>query len=315
MRRIFLFAVAILLFSSSIGAAEYPAKPIEVIVAYAAGGGTDLGARILAKIARKYMPQPLVIVNKPGAGGEIGFTALAQAKPDGYSIGFINPPTIVLLPYQRKVAYKMSDFRYIINIMEDIGCLCVPSESKYKNLEELIKEAKRKPGELTIGNAGTGTDAHMTALDFAKNANISLNPVPFKGASEARTALLGGHVDSIVMKVGEAKPFVQAKQIRILAVASGERLKDFPDVPTFQERGVNTTMTTTRAIAGPTGIPEYAVTYLHDHLKKTMEDPEFIELTLQTGVYVRYMPVQEYKRYIESIAETYGPMWKDMGKK
>jgi tripartite-type tricarboxylate transporter receptor subunit TctC len=294
--------------------ADYPNKPIEVIVAYAAGGGTDVGARILAKVAKKYIPQPLVIVNKPGAGGEIGFTALAQANPDGYTIGFINPPTIVMLPFQRKVAYKMSDFKYIINIMEDIGCLTVRNESKYKTIDDLIKDAKAKPGEVTVGNAGTGTDAHMTALDFAKKAKISINPVPFKGASDARTALMGGHVDAAVMKVGEAKPYVQSKQVRILAIAANTRIKDFPAVPTFKEKGIDTAMTTTRAIAGPAKIPDFAVRYLHDRLKKTIEDPEMIALTEKTGVYVKYMTAEEYKKYISGIEMTYGPMWKEIKK-
>jgi tripartite-type tricarboxylate transporter receptor subunit TctC len=294
--------------------ADYPSKPIEVIVAYAAGGGTDVGARILAKVAKKYIPQPLVIVNKPGAGGEIGFTALAQANPDGYTIGFINPPTIVMLPFQRKVAYKMSDFKYIINIMEDIGCLTVRNESKYKTIDDLVKDAKAKPGEVTVGNAGTGTDAHMTALDFAKKAKISINPVPFKGASDARTALMGGHVDAAVMKVGEAKPYVQSKQVRILAIAANARIKDFPAVPTFKEKGIDTAMTTTRAIAGPAKIPDFAVRYLHDRLKKTIEDPEMIALTEKTGVYVKYMTADEYKKYISGIEMTYGPMWKEIKK-
>jgi len=295
-------------------ASDYPNKPIELIVAYAAGGGTDVGARILAKVAKKYIPQPLVIINKPGAGGEVGFTALAQAKPDGYTIGFINPPTIVMLPFQRKVAYKMSDFRYIINIMEDIGCLTVRNESQYKTVEDLIRDAKKRPGEVTIGNAGTGTDAHMTALDFAKKAQISINPVPFKGASDARTALLGGHVDAAVMKVGEAKPYVLSKQMRILAVASNNRVKDFPEIPTFREKGIDTAMTTTRAVAGPAAVPDFVVKYLHDNLKKTMEDPEFIDLTEKTGVYVKYMTAQEYEKYLKNIEETYGPMWKEISK-
>jgi tripartite-type tricarboxylate transporter receptor subunit TctC len=269
----------------------------------------------MAKAAKKYISQPLVIVNKPGAGGEVGFMALAQAKPDGYTIGFINPPTIVMLPFQRKVGYKMSDFKYIINIMEDVGCLAVRTESKYKGIEDFVKEAREKPGELTVGNAGAGSDAHMTVLDIAKRANISVNPVPFKGASEARTAAMGGHVDAVVMKVGEAKPYVESNQVRILAIASGERLKDFPQVPTFREKGILTAMTTTRAIAGPAGIPNDAVKYLHDQLKKTMEDPEFIDLTQKTGVYVKYMNADEYKKYIDGLEKTYGPMWKEMGKK
>jgi tripartite-type tricarboxylate transporter receptor subunit TctC len=315
MKKLFFLLVGFFLLPVSAVASDYPTKPIDVIVAYAAGGGTDVGARVLAKVAPKYLSQPLVIVNKPGAGGEVGFMALAQAKPDGYTIGFINPPTIVMLPFQRKVGYKMSDFKYIINIMEDVGCLSVRAESKYKTLEDFILDARQKPGEVTVGNAGAGSDAHMTAVDIARRANISVNPVPFKGASEARTAVIGGHVDAAVMKVGEAKPYVESKQIRILGVAAGERLKDFPQVPTFGEKGILTAMTTTRAIAGPAGIPGAAVKYLHDRLKKTMEDPEFIELTQKTGVYVKYMTAEEYKKYIDGLEETYGPMWKEMGKK
>jgi tripartite-type tricarboxylate transporter receptor subunit TctC len=199
--------------------------------------------------------------------------------------------------------------------MEDIGSLSVRADSPFKTLEDLIKAAKEKPGNLTIGNAGVGSDAHMTALDFAKKANISVTPVPFKGASEARTALLGGHVSAASMKVGEAKPHVDSKEIRILAVASTDRLKDFPDVPTFKEKGIKTTMTTTRAIAGPAGIPDHAVKYLHDHLKKAIEDPEFVDLAEKTGVYVKYMTPEEYKKYIEGLEETFGSMWKEMEKK
>ena len=293
-------------------AAEYPTKSIDVIVAYAAGGGTDVGARILAKIAKKYIPQPLVVVNKPGAAGEVGFVALAQAKPDGYTIGFINPPTIVMLPFQRKVDYKMSDFKYIINVMEDIASLCVRQESPFQTIEDFIKAARQKPGELTVGNAGIGSDAYMTAVDFAAKANISINPVPFKGDAEGRTAALGGHVDATVMKVGEAKPFVKSKQIRILAIAASERLKEFSDVPTFKEKGIKTTIAVTRAVAGPARMSDAQVKYLHDRLKQAIDDPEFIELTEKTGVYKKYMTPDEYRVYIDSLEKEYGPVWRQI---
>ena len=296
-------------------AADYPIKPIDVIVGYAAGGGTDVGARLLASAAKKVIPQPLVVVNKPGASGEIGCTALAEAKPDGYTIGFINPPTTVLIPLQKNTTYKMTDFRYIINVMEDIGCLCVRTESSFKTVEDLIKYAIAKPKELTVGNAGAGSDAHMLSLDFAKKANILITPVPFKGASENRTALLGGHIDASVMKVGEAQPFVESKQIRILAVGADERLKDFSNIPTLKEKGINSTMAVTRAIVGPVGIPESVVQYLHDRLKRVIDDPEFIRQAQKTGTYVKYMSPANYKKYIADIEVTYGPMWKEINKK
>jgi tripartite-type tricarboxylate transporter receptor subunit TctC len=291
-------------------AADYPKEPIELIVAYSAGGGTDTGARMLTKVATKYIPQPLVVVNKPGAGGEIGFTALAKAKPDGYTIGFINPPSTVLLPLMRKTGYQMSDFKCIINIVLDPGLLAVRADSPFKTLDDFIKAAKAKPGTLSISNAGVGSDAHMSIIDFAEKAGIKVNPVPFKGAAPARTAALGGHVDAVVMKVGETKTYVQSKQARVLAVMSEKRVKDFPDVPTFKEKGLNVIMAASRGIAGPKAMPDSVAKYLHDKLKKTIEDPEFIAMMNKTGIGISYMGPGEYKKFCDQLVITYGPLWK-----
>ena len=299
-----------LAFAVPVQAADYPKDPIELIVAYSAGGGTDAGARMLTKAAAKYIPQPLVVVNKPGAGGEIGFTALAKAKPDGYTIGFINPPSTVLLPLMRKTGYQMSDFKFIINIVLDPGLLAVRADSPFKTLDDFIKAAKANPGTLSISNAGVGSDAHMSVIDFAQKAGIKINPVPFKGAAPARTAALGGHVDAVVMKVGETKTYVQSKQARVLAVMSEKRVKDFPDVPTFKEKGLDIIMAASRGIAGPKDMPDSVVKYLHDKLKKTIEDPEFIAMMNKTGIGISYMGPEEYKKFCDQLVNTYGPLWK-----
>ena len=309
------FVVFGLFFSQNIFAFDYPTRPIYVIVAYSAGGGTDVGARILAKVAEKYIPQPLVIINKPGAGGEIGWTELANAKPDGYTIGMVNPPTILLLPYQRKVGYKNSDFKYIINIVEDPGTLCVSTDSPYKNIDDFIKAAEENPGILTIANAGVGTDAYMSIIVFEKEAKISVISVPFKGGGPARTAVLGGHVDANIMKVGEAKRDVESKQIRVLAVMAEERSPEFPNVPTFREKGYDVIMASCRGIAAPKGVDDYVVKYLHDKLKNTMEDPEFIALMEKTGIPLKYLGSEEYVNYCVKLENVYGPLWSEMEEK
>lgn len=291
-------------------AANYPTGPIELIVAYSAGGGTDVGARILTKIADRYLSQPLVVVNKPGAGGEIGFTALAKSKPDGYTLGFINQPTTLLLPMMRKTSYKNSDFKYIINITWDPGLLAVRTESPIKTLDEFLKAAKSKPDTLTIGNAGVGSDAYMAVLDFSQKAGIKVIPVPFKGAAPARTALLGGHVDAVVMKVGETKTYVQSNQIRVLAVMTEQRSPDFPNVPTFKEKGLDVIDAPIRSIAGPKGIPDYVVKYIHDKLKEAIADPEFIAMMKKTGISVKYMTEQEYQQYCDHLEKAYAPLLK-----
>ncbi len=306
-------AMSALCLGSPVYAASYPEKPIEFVVAFSAGGGTDVGARILTKIAAKYIPQPLSVLNKPGAGGEIGFTELAKAKPDGYRIGFINQPSTILLPLSRKTGYQGNDFKYIINVALDPGVLAVRSESPIQTIDEFLAAAKAKPGELTIANAGVGSDAHISIVDLQNQANIQVSPIPFKGSAGARTAAMGGHVDAVVMKVGESKTYVNSGQIRVLAVMADERAKDFPNVPTFKEKGIDLQMASCRAVAGPKDLPDEIVTYLHDKLKQTMEDPEFIELMNKTGIPIHYMNPAQLETYSNSLIDKYSTLWKQIG--
>ena len=150
----------------------YPDKPVNVIIAYKAGGGTDVGARILMAEAQKNFPQTFVIVNKPGADGEIGYTELAKAAPDGYTIGFINLPTFVSLPHERQTKYKIDDVEPIMNHVYDPGVLVVKADSQFKTLAEFVDYAKAHPEELTISNNGTGASNHIGAAHFAKEAGI-----------------------------------------------------------------------------------------------------------------------------------------------
>jgi len=309
-----LFAVLTIFgFTFQACAGSYPEKPIEFVVAYSAGGGTDVGARILTKVAQKYIPQPLSVLNKPGAGGEIGFTELAKSKPDGYRIGFINQPTTILLPLSRKTGYEMSDFKYIINVALDPGVLAVKADSPIKSLEDFLATAKAKPGELTIANAGVGSDAHISTIDLQNKSGIQVTPVPFKGTKGSRTAALGGHVDAVIMKVGESKTYVNSGQVRVLAVMAEERVSDFPDVPTFKEKGIDLQMASCRAVAGPKDMPDETVAYLHDKLKQTLEDPEFIELMAKTGIPVVYMNPEQLEAYSNSLIGKYSELWKQVG--
>lgn len=294
-------------------AGTYPEKPIGFIVAYSAGGGTDVGARILTKIAQKYIPQPLSVLNKSGAGGEIGFTELAKSKPDGYRIGFINQPTTILLPLSRKTGYQSSDFKYIINVALDPGVLAVRTESPIRSIDDFLTLAKEKPGELTIANAGFGSDAHISTIDLQNKADIQVSPVPFKGTAGSRTAALGGHVDAVIMKVGESKTYVNSGLVRVLAVMAEERIKDFPDVPTFREKGIDLLMASCRAVAGPKDMPDEVVTYLHDKLKQTLEDQEFIVLMEKTGIPIKYMNSSQLEEYSDSLIGKYSKLWKQVG--
>ncbi len=180
---------------------EFPSKPIEVIVAYKAGGGTDIGARILASEAEKAIGKPLVIVNREGSDGELGYTELAKADADGYTIGFINLPTFVSLTLERDTKYEIGDVVPILNHVYDAGVIVVASSSEIDTIEEFVEYSKANPGEMTISNNGTGASNHIGAAHFEYEAGLDVTHVPFGGSTDMLATLRGGHVKASVAKI------------------------------------------------------------------------------------------------------------------
>ncbi|KXA16336.1 hypothetical protein HMPREF3206_00436 [Fusobacterium equinum] len=280
------------------GGDKYPSKPVNVIVAYKAGGGTDVGARILVSEAQKSFPQPFVIVNKPGADGEIGYTELLKSEADGYTIGFINLPTFVSIPLQRKTNFQKEDAQAIMNHVYDPGVLVVREDSKWKNLEEFVEDAKRNPDALTISNNGTGASNHIGAAHFAYEAGIKVTHVPFGGSTDMIAALRGSHVDATVAKISEVASLVKNKELRILGTFTDERLEGFEDVPTLKEKGYNVLFGSARALVAPKGTPEEVIQYLHDTFKTALESPENIEKSNNANLPLKYMSGEELTNYI-----------------
>ncbi|CAK7030805.1 tripartite tricarboxylate transporter substrate binding protein [Fusobacterium varium] len=277
---------------------KYPSKPVNVIVAYKAGGGTDVGARILISEAQKSFSQPFVIVNKPGADGEIGYTELLKSKPDGYTIGFINLPTFVSIPLQRKTNFKKEDAVVIMNHVFDPGVLVVKADSKWQTLEEFIGDAKINPNTLTVSNNGTGASNHIGAAHFAYEAGIKITHVPFGGSTDMIAALRGNHVDATVAKISEVGNLVKNNELRILATFTEKRLDNFPDIPTLKEKGYNVLFGSARAIVAPKGTPDEIVKTLHDTFKTALEAPENIEKSNNSNLPLQYMSPEELTNYI-----------------
>ncbi|MBV1820015.1 tripartite tricarboxylate transporter substrate binding protein [Clostridium cochlearium] len=278
---------------------DYPKKNIELIVAYKAGGGTDVGARILAAEAEKKLGKPLVVVNKPGADGEIGYSEIAKAKPDGYTIGFINLPTFVSLPIDRKTSYSKDDVVPIMNFVYDSGVLVVKGDSKFNTLEDLIKYAKSNPKELTISNNGTGASNHIGAAHFAKEAGIEVTHVPFGGSADMLAALRGDHVQATVAKISEVAHLVKSGELKILASFTEDRLEIFKDVPTLKEKGFNVIFGSARGVVAPKGTPEEIVKKLHDVFKEAMESEGLKEKCEKSNMPLKYMSSEEFKKYID----------------
>ena len=286
------------------GAQSFPRKAIQVIVAFPPGGSTDVGARIVAAMAEKEIGQPVVVVNKGGAGGQLGFTELARARPDGYTIGFINLPgmnTIVLDP-ERKAIFDIDSFVPIINQVLDPGIIWVKGDSPYKTLNDLVEAARKAPGKISACTTGILSDDHLAILMMHEAAKVDFRIVHFDGGAQQLTAILGGHVEIAFDNVGSNLKRIQSGEIRVLAVMDSERSKFLPDVPTTKELGYPTVISSsTRGIAAPKGTPADIVKALEAAFRKAIANPEHVKKMEDAGLALRVMTGEEYAKYYRDL--------------
>lgn len=290
-----------LLLAGTATAQDFPSRQVELMVAYPAGGSTDVGARIVASIAEKIMGQPMVVVNKGGAGGQVGWTDMSNRKPDGYFIGYINLPatnTVILDP-ERKAAFGADAFVPIINQVLDPGLVWVRADSPYKTLQDLLDAAKKAPGTIRAATTGILSDDHLAILmteEAVPGVNFRLVHLP--GGAAQFKEIMGGNVDVAFDNVGSVVNRIRSGEARGLAVMDTERSKFLPDVPTTVELGYKTVVSnSTRGIAGPAGIPAPVVAKLADILKKAMDDPDHIKKMDAAGLALKVMTGDEYKKY------------------
>jgi len=287
---------------------SYPSKPVMTIVAYPAGGETDIGARIVAAIAEKDLGQPMVVVNKGGAGGQLGWTELSRQKPDGYTIGFIGLPSIntVILDPDRKASFGIDAFAPIINQVIDPVCMYVKPDSTYKGFKDLIEDAKNRPQKVTVCTTGILSVEHLAILLLQDAAKVKFRIVHFDGSSQIQAALLGGQIDVGVDNVGGGwTSRVNAGQIRPLVLMDKERSKFYPQTPTTAEMGYpRVIMSSSRGIVGPKGIPEPIIKKLQDVLKKAMGNPEHVAKMDKAGLAIKVMVGEEYGKYIADLHKT-----------
>lgn len=291
--------------------AEYPERPIEMIVAYSAGGGTDTAARTLAPFIEKYLGDgaSITVVNKPGAGGEIGFTELSQAEPDGYTIGFINTPNILTIPISRDTRYTKDDIQAVANVVYDPGAFSVLPDSDFATLDELVAFAKENPGVVTYGTSGIGGDDHLAALQFSRQAGIELRHIPFSGAADVRAAVLGGHVKMAAMNISEAIELVDQGKLVSLGQMGEERWEGAPDVPTFKEQGYDVIMGSNRGIGAPAGLAEDALDALQEAIAEAIADPEFLEAAEKQKLPLAYQDAADFKAYLETLNANIQQIW------
>ena len=288
-------------------AQQFPAKEVQIIIPYAPGGATDLVFRALAASTQKYLGKAVVVVNRAGGGGAVGFTEVAQAKPDGYTLVSIITP-VTILPHQVKTAFTYQSFAPIINVVQDPAMLQVRADAPWKTLDEFLGYARANPGMITVGNSGAGGGVHLIALAFEKAAGVKLNHIPFAGGGPSVTALLGGHVHAVSVSPPEGIAHVKGGKLRIMALFSESRMADFPAVPTVREQGINFSMGQWRGLAAPKGTPPEVIRVLHDAFKKGMEDPAFIKNAADMSVALAYIGPAEFGKLMAADHERYAKL-------
>jgi len=305
--------VAVGAMAFAVSAQDYPNRPVQVVVPPGAGGGTDLLFRALAKATEPHLGQPIVVVNKPGAGGAIGTAEIARAKPDGYTIGAVLQQ--IYLPMMRpELSYREKDFTYIMMVNADPMVITIKADKPWKNLADVIAAAKATPGKITVGNCGAGCISHLAAGMVERKSGVKFAHVPFDGHSPGRTALLGGHLDVMVMTPSEALDFVKAGQIRAVAVIDAKRTPILPEVPTLKEAvGYDITASAWRSVGGPAGMPADVVTKLTAAFRKGMDDPAFRDFAQKGGFQLEYMDSAQMAAFINKERPEWEQTLKDFG--
>lgn len=267
--------VGVLAFAAGTAWAEYPEKPIEVIVGFDAGGGTDVMARTAAPFIEKYLGggASLVIKNVPGASGQIGVTQVAGSKPDGYTIGTYNLPGTMARTLDRKTEYTADSFTYLANVVNDPNVIVTSKASGIDTFAKLLDAAKANPGAVTVGMSSLGGDDHFMLTKLQNMTETEFTIVPFKGSAPARTALMGGHVVMGILNISEVAEFQD--QINVIGVAQAERSSFAPEVPTFKEQGLDLENGAMRGFVAPAGLPAGVEAKLLEAFSKLASDKEF----------------------------------------
>jgi tripartite-type tricarboxylate transporter receptor subunit TctC len=302
-------AGAVALTAGAAMAADYPEKPIEVIVGYAAGGGTDVMARTVAPFLEKYLGNgaSIVVKNVPGASGQIGVTEAANAAPDGYTLGTFNLPGMMARTIDRKADYDVNSFTYLANVVNDPNVIVTSKASGLDTLDKLIAEAKANPGAITVGMSSLGGDDHFALIKLEKLTNAEFTIVPFKGSAPARTALLGGHVAMGILNISEVAEFQD--QLNVLGVAQAERSEFAPDLPTFKEQGLDLINGSMRGFIAPAGLPDDVTGKLLAAFTKLKSDPEFLKAMKDTANPVEIVTGDDFKKLTQDLYDLAKGVW------
>lgn len=238
--------------------AQYPERGLTLIVPYGAGGGTDITARLLARDLEAVLGKPVTVENRAGGAGWIGWGALAGARPDGYTLGYLNVPSMYAGYLDPKVGRRetLDSFTPLMNHVIDYNIWAVKTDSPFKSVKDVIDAAKKTPDAVTVTAYGAGSDDHLAILGISAETGTKFVVVHSRSTAEAKTQALGGHVQVLGANISEVAEEVRSGQLRLLGVMAPERSRFLPDAPTFREQGFNQVWSVSRGIAAPAGLPK-----------------------------------------------------------
>jgi tripartite-type tricarboxylate transporter receptor subunit TctC len=303
-------ALGVFLLCAPLAHAAWPEKPITIIVPYGPGGGADVAARAYGRVLEEQLKQPAVIVNRPGAGGGIGFAQIRRAAPDGYTIGVITGPNIVTLPIERNEPYHFADFSLIGNMVDDVGGMFVRADSPLKSLADLVGHARANPGVVSYATTGIGTYAHFSVLTLERLAEIRTNPVHFSGSAAIRQALLAGDIMVAGISLTDGRAELDAGLIRPLAQLAEQRWSGLPTAPTAREQGYDIVFGSTRGFAAPPGLPEEIRQRFETVLQMMTSDAAMQARAAQQGMPFRFIGGKDWMAELRQQDEQYRAMWR-----
>jgi tripartite-type tricarboxylate transporter receptor subunit TctC len=280
--------------------AQYPERGLTLIVPYGAGGGTDVTARLLARDLEVAMGKSVAVENRAGGGGWLGWGALAAAAPDGYTLGYLNVPSMYAGYLDPKVGRKESldSFTPLMNHVLDYNIWAVKADSPFRSVKDVIEAAKKAPDQTTVTAYGAGGDDHLAILSIQAETGVGLAVVHSRSTAEAKSQVLGGHVQVLGANVSEVAEDVRAGQLRLLGVMAPVRSRFLPDAPTFKEQGFNQVWSVSRGIAAPAGLPKDVEAKLIGYLEKTLSSKEHQQKAEALSLEPSVIGGEQYRKFL-----------------
>lgn len=306
MRRRALLAATALMPFGAVAQETFPSRPTTMIVPFPPGGVADITGRPTAHVMGRLLKQPVVVQNKPGAGGSVGAALAARAAPDGYTI-LMALSSISVLPVAdrlqgRAPAYELNQFAPIALISADPTVLVVRADGPYKTLKNFVEAAKAKPGTINYGSSGVYGTLHVAMEIFAGAAGIKLFHIPYQGGGPAVAALLGGQIDALASGPSAAIGQIKAGKMRALAIWGDKRLASMPDVPSMKELGYDATFYIWSGLFAPAATPKSIMDVLRDAVKRTIEDNEFKQAMAKVETPIAYLDAPAFKTFVDQDA-------------